>query len=971
MAQGLIAAIAGVIALLLAGGASAQCTPTPPPLIAHAPADTRFVERYNALAVEDPYLLSGRTEPRWRMLADDLKSDGHASPGLVARSLMMLAGSLQGDDAIAPGLRAAQDALAFAEADGITDGSLHAALLTMLAGRETQAGKTQAAVRHVDTALAETEKADGRESWAYGNAALEGADAHFANGDYAGAERLAADAERLAIACLSPDVSIVGAAMQSHAAVLSTLGRTDEALELVERALVWDVAHLPESDPVLADALADLGFTLRNANRLREAEAVMRRALDLNVRYRPDDAYRRAETAGKLGNILAAERKYREAEAMFLATLELYGRTHNLTNPLAGSGELRRAGDAAQEQGKLAEALDLRRRAVSLIESRVQPRHPELARTRIELATTLAVAGHTREALSVAEPAVTMLRETAPPGDFKRMGAEIAYAAIAGAAGVDPAHAYAIAAPVAKRMEEILLDAATSRGDLIRFAPTFSTSFAVTAKLALRAHEEEAAFHGLQLANLSEIVVVNADVTARAAADPQVRALIERRDAGAREHRRLDRDRLAANARGDVATVLSLDAAIGRVDDEGAATTRELDRAFPAYRSLSRPQPVTLAAWRAQLKPGDVMLAPLTLPGDTLVVAVTREGLRWTTTAAPRARVIALVERIRGSIDASRQDTHIPFDTAAARALATILLPPALMPTFGTHHHLVYYASGPLATVPPSLLVTAPTRRGAAPAWLIRSHSVSIATTLSPRITADRMARNTFLGIGAPALGGKPLTLSMRGVTIQMGDFGTAGAAALPPLPHAANELRAMGAMFPPGQKRLLIGPEATKSAFRNLQLDRYGVIAFATHGLVADALPGLTQPALVLTPVFDDHSGGEALLTAGEIAGLHLDADWVILSACDTAGGSDPQSGSYSGLTSAFIQAGARALLVSHWPVRDDAAERLTVATVRASRHSVERATALQHATLALMRDRSVPGASNPAVWAPFVLVE
>ncbi|MBC7492377.1 MAG: CHAT domain-containing protein, partial [Novosphingobium sp.] len=114
-----------------------------------------------------------------------------------------------------------------------------------------------------------------------------------------------------------------------------------------------------------------------------------------------------------------------------------------------------------------------------------------------------------------------------------------------------------------------------------------------------------------------------------------------------------------------------------------------------------------------------------------------------------------------------------------------------------------------------------------------------------------------------------------------------------------------------------------------------------------------------------------DGLLTASEIAGLRLDAEWVILSACNSASGNGAGSPTYGGLASAFLQAGARALLVSHWPVRDDAAERITVETVRRTAMGETRAVALQRATLALIADRHIPQSANPAIWAPFVLID
>ena len=117
--------------------------------------------------------------------------------------------------------------------------------------------------------------------------------------------------------------------------------------------------------------------------------------------------------------------------------------------------------------------------------------------------------------------------------------------------------------------------------------------------------------------------------------------------------------------------------------------------------------------------------------------------------------------------------------------------------------------------------------------------------------------------------------------------------------------------------------------------------------------------------------SGEDGLLGASEIARLRLDADLVILSACNTAAGLDGQAPVYSGLATAFAQAGARSLMLSHWRVRDDAAARLTVGTVEGMAAGLDRPEALRRAQLSLMGDSDVAGAAHPAIWAPFVIIE
>jgi CHAT domain-containing protein len=112
------------------------------------------------------------------------------------------------------------------------------------------------------------------------------------------------------------------------------------------------------------------------------------------------------------------------------------------------------------------------------------------------------------------------------------------------------------------------------------------------------------------------------------------------------------------------------------------------------------------------------------------------------------------------------------------------------------------------------------------------------------------------------------------------------------------------------------------------LGLADYRAVYFATHGLLAGDVKGLGEPSLALTIPNEPSELDDGLLTASEVAQLKLNADWVVLSACNTAAGDKPGAEALSGLARAFFYAGARALLVSHWAVDSDAATRLTTTT-------------------------------------------
>ena len=159
----------------------------------------------------------------------------------------------------------------------------------------------------------------------------------------------------------------------------------------------------------------------------------------------------------------------------------------------------------------------------------------------------------------------------------------------------------------------------------------------------------------------------------------------------------------------------------------------------------------------------------------------------------------------------------------------------------------------------------------------------------------------------------------------------------------------------------------------RAANLSDYRVLAFATHGLVAGDLEGLAEPALVLTPPATATADDDGLLTASEVAMLKLDADWVILSACNTAAADGtPGADGLSGLAKAFFYAGSRALLVSHWPVVSEAAVKLTTTMLAyaADHPAAGRSEALRQSMLALMADDADPRFAHPMFWAPFVVV-
>jgi CHAT domain-containing protein len=205
--------------------------------------------------------------------------------------------------------------------------------------------------------------------------------------------------------------------------------------------------------------------------------------------------------------------------------------------------------------------------------------------------------------------------------------------------------------------------------------------------------------------------------------------------------------------------------------------------------------------------------------------------------------------------------------------------------------------------------------------------------------------------------------------------------ALLPRLPDTADELRSIAlALEADPTKVLYLGKAANEGAVRKADLSGFKVVVFATHGLVPGDLNGLTQPALALTAPKVAGVEGDGLLTMEEILSLKLDADWVVLSACNTGAGSGAGAEAASGLGRAFFYAGTRAILVTNWSVHSQSARELVSDMFRrqAADPKLTRAVALQQAMNALVdgkgfvdeKDNTLFSYAHPLFWAPYSLI-
>jgi len=439
-------------------------------------------------------------------------------------------------------------------------------------------------------------------------------------------------------------------------------------------------------------------------------------------------------------------------------------------------------------------------------------------------------------------------------------------------------------------------------------------------------------------------------------------------------------------------TTADLKAIERRVAEIDSALKKDL----PAFFEFTSSLPVSLMDTQKALDPDEALLAYLIGEDETYVWAVTRSSsMVRKIEGYGAAKVSDLVARVRAGLDPSLAESaaNLPkYDGDAAFDLYKVLVEPVKQALQGTKR-LIIVPEGPLTSLPFHVLLSAPPGpMGAGFAqyrdfrWLAREFSMASVPSVSSFIALRKAktaaaAPRPFVGFGDPLLDGDGSDQPTRGrrrpgperrLAVR-GVVDAAEVRKLAPLPETADELRRLANVLGNHGDVFLRG-DATKTRVRAMDLSRYRVVAFATHGLVAGDLNGLTQPALVLSPPAIPTADDDGLLTAGDVAGLSLNADWVILSACNTAA-SDGRPGAegLSGLARSFFIAGSRALLVSNWPVISDAALEVTVRTfgkVKASGNA-SRSEALRSAMMEVLDDPTLPAyMSHPAAWAPFVVI-
>ncbi|WP_269514502.1 tetratricopeptide repeat protein [Brevundimonas subvibrioides] len=756
-----------------------------------------------------------------------------------------------------------------------------------------------------------------------------------AQGQYDEAQPLYERALAIREAVLRPNHPDTATSLSNLAGNFSSQGQYGLAQPLFERALRIREAALGPNHPDTAESLSRFALNLRDRSRLAEAHPILERALRIN------------ET------VLGRDHPY-TVDSLNSLAFNLYG------------------------QGRYAEAQPLSERALRISETSLGPDHPTTALSAENTAISALGSGMALAALTPARQALEIRRTLALREGGNRDEAS-----------------------------QVRLADATGNAAVVFTRAAWSVDRSGAGDDALRAE----AFQAVQWQEGSSAGRAQVRAAARRALSPAGQALAREWETALEERAGLDRQFSAAAGGTDEAARTRQADLVRRRDTLDARITdltTQLERDYPQYLELLNPSSLSVADLQPLLHESEALV--LVSPGDArmpegqrrgIVFVVTREGFDWAEVGMEpddlEARIGVLRDELKpdggrgpdsgGSATVGQGGRG--FDRSRAYELYQALFgDERIAALLADKEDWILSPQGSLLSLPFAALPMAePVGDDADPRALIDTPWLGTTRALSvlPNLSTLRQVRgedrreapsapDPFRGFGFATYNAGRTIQPEEGRFLTRAQLRANRVRTLDPLDSTGDELFAIAAALDADPATTLdFTTDATEARVQALSADgtlaRARVIVFATHGLIPPEL-GLDQAALAFSPPGQPEGDDDGLLTAAEAAGLRLNADWVILSACNTAS-SNAQAGSeaLAGLARAFFFAGARSLLVSHWKVGDTDATALTTSTVRLQQQdpALSRARAMQQSMQGLMQN---PNTAHPTHWAPFILV-
>jgi CHAT domain-containing protein/Tfp pilus assembly protein PilF len=909
-----------------------------------------------------------------RALAIREKALGPDDP-LVAGSLSEIGGIYEDQHRYSEAEPLKERALAILEKSHGPNHPEVATALSNLAGLYWLQGRYERSASLHQRALAISEKALGPEHPDVARSSSNLASVYVSQGRYSEAEPLYRRALAIREKRLGP--SSIAGTLGSLAHLYEKLGRYSEAEIAYKRAIALNDQLLGADHPKLAGSLSGLANLYLTQDRFADAEALFRRSLAIREKAAGADTEEVAHSLNGLGMLYQKQDRLSDAEPLFSRAVKIYERTRGPNHPYVAD-PLNNLAWVYRRQGRYQEAEPLFQRCLTIREDALGKQHPNVAQSLNNLAILYEDEGRLAEAEALYIESLSRY-EKALGRDNPDVNAALHH--LAGL--YRDQGRFAEALPLIKRLM-------TSTQGPLYGSYAFPVLLGAQAQGLIDANEALARSYWIIQGALSSAAgAAVSKLTARFAAGSGELAALVRRDqdlagqAETLEQSVIDFLSKPAAAR-SAAAEEEIRRTIEQVRTEREKIAQTFAQRFPRYSELTRSKRLTVAETQALLAEDEALLV-FSFNPTSYAWLITRSASDW---KELNITAVELEEHVR-ALRASLSDPRQRFDPQIAFRIYQKSFG-AFAEKIQSKKRLSVVTDGALTSVPPQLLVSHdPGGKGLKELdWLIRSHAITVLPSVaSLRVlrvaTQSSSARRPMIAFADPVfsrvnrpesqrVAARSITSFYRGAQVDIAALGQH----LPQLPATRKEVNEIARELKADSRDMKLGAAATETAVKQTALDQYRIVYFATHGLVAGELEPFAksqaEPALVLSIPEQPTDLDDGLLTASEVAQLKLDADWVVLSACNTAAEEKPGAEALSGLARAFFYAGARSLLVSHWNVDDEAAARLMIGTLRAISRNLKlsHAEALRHSMLAMLDSATSDVEADPRLWAPFVVV-
>ena len=753
----------------------------------------------------------------------------------------------------------------------------------------------------------------------------------------------------------------VGFALNNLAELYREQERYVDAEPLYKRSLVILEKSAGIENPSVAALLNNLGALYDSQGRALEAEQLYKRALKIREKALGPNHPEVAETLMNLGVAYDIAGRYADAQLLFKRTLEIREKSLG-SNHRDVADVLVNLADSYGSQGRYTEAESLYNRTLKIRENTLAQDHPQIAGTLNNIGSLFEKQGRHSEAEALFKRSLAIFEKAYRP-DSPSVSGSLNNLALF----YDAQERYADALPIIMRL--------IASKQAVRSIVLPILNHSETRKLIDGKRAFVNSYNVLQFTSSSE-------------AAEAVASLVRQDQDLESESARVDKDLIGAvskasnerNADAEEQMRERLDAI--RTEREKIDTV--FRQTFPDYVALAKPAPLTVEETQKLLEDDEAVVA-FDIEADIgYAWVVTKDDSFWTDIPTSSKALDKQVTRLRQSLTSN----GLPYDAALAHELYNQTFGPIATKLAGKKR-LSIFANGALTSIPFALLVVSdPSGKSLRDTeWLIKSYAVTVIPSIFSLKTmrslgAISTASKPMIAFGDPVFSKAARTqaqVALRNLpSLYQGSQIDIKALRemLPQLDGTRKEIQTIAKDLGVGSADIKLGLDATETSVKQSKLDQYKIVYFATHGLVSGDLAKFSkvkaEPALALTIPDTPTELDDGLLQASEISELRLNADWVVLSACNTASADSVGAEALSGLARGFLYAGAKSLVVSHWEVDDEATATLmsSLFNISKTQPMLSHAEALQRAMLKMLAESKTEGGAHPRLWAPFIVV-